>query len=285
MPRYQGYIPKIFLTVWSLMNHLLCFANLIWFRFGISHVVMFCFTLVFNFLLVWVTTLTLLKPNRMQLPRAQTVSLAGEPHSRVWQGTWYGTFPPPASPFHSFACSGDDFGITPRALGRGRPGVNNNMQGKTREAYRSGATYFNQRGSPVPCLQHVLYMGLHSLWEWQRTICLFVCFSLAKLLTFSPHTASTAGCLKSRGHRHVVNRIRARTFTEHRKAAMKCKIYDSLDCCSQDQMSTRYPLRPLSTWSLSWLKWSWKVRTGSELFHTLCTCPVVAHHFTLTVWI
>lgn len=174
MPRYQGYIPKIFLTVWSLMNHLLCFANLMWFHFGISHIVMFCFTLVFNFLLVWVTTLTLLKPNRMQLPRAQTVSLAGEPHSRVWQGTWYGTFPPPASPFHSFACSGDDFGITPRALGRGRPGVNNNMQGKTREAYRSGATYFNQRGSPVPCLQHVLYMGLHSLWEWQRTIFLFV---------------------------------------------------------------------------------------------------------------
>lgn len=61
----------------------------------------------------------------------------------------------------------------------------------------------------------------------------FFYFSLSKLLTFSPHTASTAGCLKGRGHKHVVNRIRAQTFTEHGKAAMKCKIYDSLDCCSQ----------------------------------------------------
>lgn len=44
MPKYHGYIPKMFFTMWSPMNHPLCFANLTWFHFGISHIVMFCST-------------------------------------------------------------------------------------------------------------------------------------------------------------------------------------------------------------------------------------------------
>lgn len=42
MLKYHGYIPKIFLTTWCPTKHPLHFANLTWFCFGISHLVMFC---------------------------------------------------------------------------------------------------------------------------------------------------------------------------------------------------------------------------------------------------
>lgn len=42
LPKYHGNIPTLFLTTWSPMKHPLCFANVTWFHFGISHLVMFC---------------------------------------------------------------------------------------------------------------------------------------------------------------------------------------------------------------------------------------------------
>lgn len=58
-------------------------------------------------------------------------------------GTRRGAFPPPSSPFHFgaqrwLAHSGDDFGVTLRALGRGGPWGKDNMQGKAGEGQSCG---------------------------------------------------------------------------------------------------------------------------------------------------
>lgn len=144
--------------------HILVKQGAVWLQYRIS-------PLIFNFLLVYVTALTLLKPNPMWLPGAeQPFPRAGELHSRGWQG------PCSAPSLPSSLCTQGTFGITLRALGMDGPGGNGNIQEKAeavvwREPYPFGAMYLSQKGTGA-WLQHVLYKPQDSV----RMTVIFCCF-------------------------------------------------------------------------------------------------------------
>lgn len=166
--------------------HILVKQGAVWLQYRIS-------PLIFNFLLVYVTALTLLKPDPMWLPGAQQPSLrAGELHSRGWQG------PCSAPSLSSSLYTQDTFGITLRASDMDGPGGNGNIQGKAeaviwREPYPSGAMYLSQKGTGAwapACIIQTTGLYENDFWEWLSSsvvLGFFFHFSLAKLLIFSPH--------------------------------------------------------------------------------------------------
>lgn len=134
--------------------HILVKQGAVWLQYRIS-------PLIFNFLLVYVTALTLLRPEPVWLPGAQ----AAIPES--WRATQQGLAvagkgPAQHLPFPSSLCT---FGITLRALGMDGPGGEHNMQGKAEEGQLCGmrgsmplwGMYLSQKGTPAPELKHVLY--------------------------------------------------------------------------------------------------------------------------------
>lgn len=107
--------------------HILMKQGAVWLQYRIS-------PLIFNFLLVYVRALTLLKPDLMWLPGAQRVI----PDS--WRATQRGVAvagrgPAQHLPFPSSLCT---FGITLRPLGMNGPGRKHKKQGKAEEGRLCG---------------------------------------------------------------------------------------------------------------------------------------------------
>lgn len=186
--------------------HILVKQGSVWLQYRIS-------PLIFNFLLVYATALTLLKPNPMWLPGAeQPFPRAGELHSRGWQG------PCSAPSLSSSLCTQGTFGIILRALGMDGPGGNGNIQEKAEAVVWGNHTPLEQCTLAKKVLEpgsSMYYTNHRTLWEWLSYSVALVFFfiltgKIANLLTSS---VSTAGCVKGRVRRRAVNRIKAWAFT------------------------------------------------------------------------
>lgn len=108
--------------------HILVKQGAVWLHYKIS-------PLIFNFLLVYVTALTLPRPAPTWLPGAQAAILES------WRATQQGLAVAgrePANILPSSLCIRATFGITLRALGMDGPGGKHNMQGKAGEGQLCG---------------------------------------------------------------------------------------------------------------------------------------------------